>query len=79
MAKHTLSIHDPMQRLLENVWNDQRFPAVLITHDVTEAVILADRVLLIERRVIWTSHISVTLYERQFHTEYAYELAANSV
>ncbi len=38
----------PMQRLLERVWHDQGFTAILVTHDVAEAVALADRVLVIE-------------------------------
>jgi sulfonate transport system ATP-binding protein len=37
-----------MQRLLERVWLDQNFTAILVTHDVAEAVALADRVLIIE-------------------------------
>jgi sulfonate transport system ATP-binding protein len=37
-----------MQRLLERVWHDQAFTAILVTHDVAEAVALADRVLVIE-------------------------------
>jgi sulfonate transport system ATP-binding protein len=37
-----------MQRLLERVWRDQGFTAILVTHDVAEAVTLADRVLMIE-------------------------------
>ena len=37
-----------MQRLLEQVWRDQGFTAILVTHDVSEAVALADRVLVIE-------------------------------
>jgi hypothetical protein len=35
-------------RLLERVWRDQGFTAILVTHDVSEAVALADRVLVIE-------------------------------
>lgn len=38
-----------MQRLIERLWLKQRFTAVLVTHDVAEAVALADRVILIER------------------------------
>jgi sulfonate transport system ATP-binding protein len=37
-----------MQRLLERVWLDQGFTAIMVTHDVAEAVTLADRVLMIE-------------------------------
>ena len=41
-----------MQQLIESVWREHRFTAVLVTHDVAEAVALADRVLLIEDRRI---------------------------
>jgi sulfonate transport system ATP-binding protein len=37
-----------MQQLIESLWLSRGFTAVLVTHDVTEAVALADRVLLIE-------------------------------
>ena len=37
-----------MQELIEDVWHAQRFTAVLVTHDVAEAVTLADRVLVLE-------------------------------
>ncbi len=37
-----------MQLLLERVWQAQGFTAVLVTHDVAEAVALADRVVMIE-------------------------------
>lgn len=37
-----------MQRLIEGLWQRHGFTAVLVTHDVGEAVALADRVLLIE-------------------------------
>lgn len=37
-----------MQQLLEGLWQQQKFTALLITHDVEEAVVLADRVVLME-------------------------------
>ncbi|WP_439535534.1 ATP-binding cassette domain-containing protein [Methyloversatilis sp.] len=37
-----------MQQLIESLWLEQGFTAILVTHDVQEAVALADRVLLIE-------------------------------
>jgi sulfonate transport system ATP-binding protein len=37
-----------MQRLIENIWKQHEFTAVLVTHDVTEAMILGDRIILIE-------------------------------
>jgi len=37
-----------MQQLIESLWLQRRFTAILVTHDVQEAVALADRVILIE-------------------------------
>jgi len=37
-----------MHRLIESLWQTHRFTALLVTHDVQEAVALADRVILIE-------------------------------
>jgi len=37
-----------MQRLIEQIWRQHQFTAVLVTHDVSEAVALADRILLVE-------------------------------
>jgi sulfonate transport system ATP-binding protein len=37
-----------MQQLVESVWSRQGFTSVLVTHDVAEAITLADRVILIE-------------------------------
>ena len=34
--------------MIESLWQEQGFTAILVTHDVQEAVALADRVLLIE-------------------------------
>lgn len=43
-----------MQALIESVWEREQFTTVLVTHDVTEAVLLADRVILIEEGFIST-------------------------
>jgi sulfonate transport system ATP-binding protein len=37
-----------MQALIEQVWEEKGFTAIVVTHDVTEAVALADRILLLE-------------------------------
>jgi len=37
-----------VQRLLEAVWVERKFTAVLITDDVEEAIAIADRALLLE-------------------------------
>lgn len=36
-----------MQKLLENLWNTHKFTAVLVTHDIEEALQLADRVVVL--------------------------------
>ncbi len=41
-----------MQQLIENLWKDHQFTAVLVTHDVAEAVALADRVILIDQHAV---------------------------
>jgi sulfonate transport system ATP-binding protein len=38
-----------MQRLVERLWLARGFTALLVTHDVAEAITLADRVILMER------------------------------
>jgi sulfonate transport system ATP-binding protein len=37
-----------MQDLIESVWLDKGFTAIVVTHDVSEAIALADRILLME-------------------------------
>src|SRR5690606_39047661 len=41
-----------MQQLIETLWKVHRFTAVLVTHDVAEAIALADRVILIDQKRI---------------------------
>ena len=50
-----------MQSLIENLWKEQGFTAIMVTHDVGEAVALADRVILIESGVI-TLDKKISLY-----------------
>ncbi|WP_156319737.1 ABC transporter ATP-binding protein [Bacillus sp. FJAT-18017] len=37
-----------MQNLIEQLWSEENFTAILVTHDVSEAVRLADRVIVIK-------------------------------
>lgn len=55
-----------MQRLVERLWLEQGFTAFLITHDVEEAVALADRVVLLEDGVI-AHDIEITLPRPRAH------------
>lgn len=38
-----------MQQLIQNLWQEQQFTAILVTHDVEEAVFLADRVVVLNQ------------------------------
>lgn len=38
-----------MQQLIENIWKKHGFTAILVTHDVSEAVQLADRIILLDQ------------------------------
>lgn len=41
-----------MQALIESLWKEYGFTAVLVTHDVAEAIALADRVILIDQQTV---------------------------
>jgi sulfonate transport system ATP-binding protein len=49
-----------MQRLVEQVWLSNGFTAILVTHDVTEAVTLGDRIVVIDQGAI-TADVPVNL------------------
>lgn len=57
-----------MQALLDRLWRDRQFTALLITHDVDEAVSLADRILLIEDGAIGLD-LRVTLPRPRNHSD----------
>lgn len=38
-----------MQNLIEKLWLEQGFTTILVTHDVSEAVQLADRIILLDQ------------------------------
>ncbi|MBV7486102.1 ATP-binding cassette domain-containing protein [Bordetella sp. BOR01] len=49
-----------MQQLIEDLWQRDGFTAVLVTHDVNEAVALADRVVVIEEgSIVLDQHVSL--------------------
>ena len=49
-----------MQQLIEDIWRRDGFTAVLVTHDVSEAVALADRILVIdEGRVVLDERVEL--------------------
>ncbi|AXQ95725.1 ATP-binding cassette domain-containing protein [Cereibacter azotoformans] len=55
-----------MQRLLHRIWHRQGFTAVLVTHDVSEAVMLADRIVMLDQGRI-AMDIDVTLPRPRHH------------
>lgn len=54
-----------MHQLIEDLWREKKFSAILVTHDVEEAVALANRIIVIENGEI-AMHQSINLpYPRQ--------------
>jgi sulfonate transport system ATP-binding protein len=45
-----------MQHLIERLWREQRFTAILVTHDVSEAVALSDRVIVLRDGRVASDH-----------------------
>lgn len=61
-----------MHRLIEGLWRRQGFTALLVTHDVAEAVALADRVVLIDDgRIAHEERITLPRPRRQGSSELA--------
>lgn len=66
-----------MQILIERVWQEHKFTVLLVTHDVSEAVILGDRVILIENGKI-TFDLKIDLpRQRERGTQEFAKLEAN--
>jgi sulfonate transport system ATP-binding protein len=61
-----------MQGLIERLWKEHGFTALLVTHDVAEAVALADRVLLIEdQRIALDERIALPRPRSRGHASFA--------
>jgi sulfonate transport system ATP-binding protein len=61
-----------MQALIEQLWLEERWTAILVTHDVDEAVTLADKVLVIDEGAI-EKEVQITLTRpRQAHDDKMY-------
>lgn len=61
-----------MQQLIEKLWREKGFTVILVTHDVSEAVALADRVILVEKGKI-TMDTKITLARpRERNNDFVY-------
>jgi len=65
-----------MQGLIESLWHQAGTALVLVTHDVDEAVVLADRVLVMDHGQ-WTADIAVDLPRPRDRTSSAFLAARN--
>jgi sulfonate transport system ATP-binding protein len=61
-----------MQRLIEELWRKRNFTALLVTHDVEEAVLLADRVILIEEgKIVMNKEINLPRPRQKDNFQYS--------
>jgi sulfonate transport system ATP-binding protein len=61
-----------MHALIERLWHEHRFTALLVTHDVQEAVALGDRILLVESgRIALDQPVSLALPRSRAHPRFA--------
>jgi sulfonate transport system ATP-binding protein len=61
-----------MQQLIEALWREHGFTALLVTHDVSEAVALADRVVLIEeQRIAFDEPVPLPRPRNRAHPDFA--------
>ena len=61
-----------MQQLIEQLWREHGFTALLVTHDVSEAVALADRVVLIEeQRIAFDEAVPLPRPRDRAHPDFA--------
>jgi sulfonate transport system ATP-binding protein len=66
-----------MQTLIERIWQEHKFTVLLVTHDVSEAVILGDRVVLIEEgKITLDLEINLSRQRERGSAEFA-QLEAN--
>ncbi|PLT33672.1 ATP-binding cassette domain-containing protein [Bacillus sp. V5-8f] len=62
-----------MQALIERIWEEKKFTSLLVTHDVEEAVAIADRVILIEDgKIVLNKAIHLSRPRQRTHPAFAH-------